>query len=346
MQAQSSNNGSQSSSSGSQSSNSGRTSSSHSVAQGWPELPTTVPLGMAGNGLDGDTIQIPGVDERTIVRPGLAILYRLAVGPGADHYARRFLAFERNPHARLGWHWPAFFAPAAWAGYRGLWLAGFFFSMLPLLAAMIFIQVSPALDGAHRAWAASAALFAWIIPGALAAACAHYLVYRNVRRRALDAERATEGAVMAAARLNASSSVSWRGAAVGMIATSLVYAAVLADLRGAWREHQVRSVVLASLEAVRTVESQVEATWSVNARLVPTQTAAVAGASGAAWAIDDVHVNPGNGRLRITFNDAFPELAGKSLLLAPTRDARQRVRWLCIPVAIEPIYLPESCRRA
>ncbi len=315
------------------------------VAPAWYDTPTTIVDMTVGGELDGDTIQIPGIDERTIVRPGLAILYRLAVGPGADHYARRFLAFERNPHARLAWHWPAFFAPAVWAGYRGLWLAGFFFSMVPLLAAMIFIQLAPALDGAHRAWAVSAAIFAWIMPGALAAACAHYLVYRDVRRRALDAERATEGAVMAAARLNATSSVSWGGAALGVVATALVYGAVLADLQGAWREHQVRSVVLASLESVRAVEEQVEVTWSANARLVPTQTAAVAGASDAGWAIEDVHVSPGNGRLRVTFSDALPELAGKSLLLAPTRDARQRVRWLCIPVGIEPVYLPEICRR-
>jgi hypothetical protein len=306
---------------------------------------TTVVDDAAAHALDGDTIQIPGADERTIVRPGLAILYRLAVGPGADHYARRFLAFERNPQARLGWHWPAFIAPAAWAGYRGLWFAVFFFSLVPLFAGMIFIQLSPALDGADRAWAASAALFAWIVPGALAAACAHYLVYRQVRRRALDAERATEGAVLAAARLNAASPVSWKGALLGLVATGFVYGAVVADLRGAWREHQVRGYVLGSLDAVRPVEAQVEASWSSNARLVPTQTAAVTGRGNAAWAIEDVHVSPGTGRLRVTFNQLLPELAGKSLLLAPTRDARQRVRWVCVPVGIESNYLPESCRR-
>lgn len=324
---------------------SGPLSRPHSVASARSERPPNVDHPAVLEGLDGDTIQIPGVEERTIVRPGLAILYRLAVGPGADHYARHFLAFERNPHARLGWHWPAFLFPAAWAGYRGLWLGVFFFSLLPLFVAMVFIQLSPALDGADRAWGASAALFGWILPGAIAAACAHYLVYRHVRRRALDAERATEGAVLAAARLNAQSPVSWKGAVLGVVATACVYGAVLADLRGAWHEHQVRGVVLASLDAVRAVEDQVEASWSSNARLVPTQTAAVAARSSAGWAIEDVHVSPGNGRLRVTFNQAVPELAGKSLLLAPTRDARQRVRWVCVPVAIEPIYLPEGCRR-
>lgn len=327
-------------------SKSGPRSRPHSGGPAWPDPPTTVVDNAAVHEpLDGDTVQIPGVDERTIVRPGLAILYRLAVGPGADHYARRFLAFERNPHARLGWHWPAFLAPAAWAGYRGLWLAVFFFSLLPLLATMIFIRLSPSLDGADRAWALSAAFFTWIVPGMLAAAAAHYLVYRRVRRRALDAERATEGAVLAAARLNALSPVTWKGALLGVGATALVYAAVLADLRGAWREHQVRGVVLGSLEGARAVQEQVEASWSSNARLVPTQTAAVAARTSAAWAIEDVHVSPGNGRLRVTFNQALPELAGKSLLLAPARDSRQRVRWVCVPVGIEPHYLPESCRR-
>jgi len=30
----------------------------------------------------------------TVVRPALAVLYRLAIGPHADRYAPRFLAFE------------------------------------------------------------------------------------------------------------------------------------------------------------------------------------------------------------------------------------------------------------
>ena len=39
--------------------------------------------------VDGET------DDERIVRPCLAILFRLAVGPAADYYAPRFLEYER-----------------------------------------------------------------------------------------------------------------------------------------------------------------------------------------------------------------------------------------------------------
>ena len=38
------------------------------------------------------------------VRPTLAVLYRLAVGPAADYYAPRFLKFEQAGHSAPGWH--------------------------------------------------------------------------------------------------------------------------------------------------------------------------------------------------------------------------------------------------
>ena len=39
-----------------------------------------------------------------------------------------------------------------------------------------------------------------------------------------------------------------------------------------------------------------------------------------------------------------PELAGRTILLAPRRDAQDRVQWLCVPVDIPHRYLPKACR--
>ena len=94
-----------------------------------------------------DTIRLPGVEgeARTVVRPALAVLFRVAVGPRADAYVPRFLDYERGGGPRAGWHWPAFLAGPVWAFYRKLWIAGivfivtFFVFLTPILIITLII---------------------------------------------------------------------------------------------------------------------------------------------------------------------------------------------------------------
>ena len=60
--------------------------------------------------------------------------------------------------------------------------------------------------------------------------------------------------------------------------------------------------------------------------------------------IADIDVNPVTGRVRVAFSALVPELAGRTLLLAPTRDADGHVQWMCVPVDIPTRYLPKECR--
>jgi hypothetical protein len=124
----------------------------------------------------------------------------------------------------------------------------------------------------------------------------------------------------------------------------LALGAVTTDLVDAYRDHTVRRQVRATLAAVRPVERRVEETWAW-ARLIPRQTASVAPGPAARKVIEDVHVDPANGRVRVRFGPSLPELAGKAILMAPTIDAQHRTRWMCIPVDIPTAYLPLECRR-
>ena len=60
-----------------------------------------------------DTVQLeplPGeieLEDERIVRPSLAILFRMAVGPAADYYAPRFLEYERVGRSFPSWNWAA-----------------------------------------------------------------------------------------------------------------------------------------------------------------------------------------------------------------------------------------------
>jgi len=292
----------------------------------------------------GDPIRMPGPSDVPIIRPALAMLYRLTVGPNADHYGARFLAYEKAGKPLASWNWPAFLAAPLWAAYRRLWIPALVFALLPLAGVMAFMSVSGAVDRAIGSWAMFALLLIWIIPGAIAASCADYLVYRRVRAQALAAERETANPVEAATRAASSGSVSWYGAAAGVAGMALIAAAVSHDLVGAWREHVVRDQIVATLAAVRSLEQEVESTW-MTARLVPSQLTALSRESVVRSIVEEVNVSPENGRLRVRFGATLPELSGKTILLAPVRTAQQQVRWLCVPVDITPQFLPPECRR-
>jgi hypothetical protein len=121
-----------------------------------------------------------------------------------------------------------------------------------------------------------------------------------------------------------------------------ILSVVVPPLHDAYVELGVRGRVKLALAAVRPLEGEVEAVWST-ARLVPRQTDVVRANAGAD-VIDDVHVHPLTGRIRLALGAAVPVLDGKTILLAPARGENDRWHWLCIPVDIPLRYLPEECR--
>ena len=105
-----------------------------------------------------DSVHLPEMpgqppDEK-MVRPSLAILFRMAVGPDADYYAPRFLEYERTGRSFPSWNWSAFMAPGVWAIYRRLWAPGIAFTVWPFLG----------LRCAGSPCRASATLGSWVLP--------------------------------------------------------------------------------------------------------------------------------------------------------------------------------------
>ena len=99
-----------------------------------------------------------------------------------------------------------------------------------------------------------------------------------------------------------------------------------------------------ALGALREIEDDVERGWKVS-RLLPKQSDHPGlRAHPASSLVSEVHADPATGRLRVVLSDAIAPLAGKTLLVAPTRDARDRWRWMCVPVEIAERYLPPECR--
>jgi hypothetical protein len=295
--------------------------------------------------IDGDTIAAVDDGDR-VVRPALAVLYRLAVGPAADYYTPRFLRYERAGHALPGWHWPAFLVPSFWAFYRKLWLPGVAYALLPLVGALAFTRLGSRFDESSPVWFASAVLAIWILPGLISALLANSLLYRRVRRQIGRAEAAA-GSVPRAARMlttrkpTSVASALMLGGGVLLIALGGSFD----RLREAYVDHAVRATVAESLNAVRWLQMEVEEQWwrfGVPAR-PPEAVRQLARES--APDLADVSVSEQNGRVRLGLGRSIPELAGKAILLAPSVDAWQRVHWLCVPIDIPQKYLPKDCRR-
>lgn len=298
--------------------------------------------------MDRATIRLPGAAgeaEEKVVRPALAVLFRLAVGPGADYYGPRFVAFERAGRGTAAWNWPALFLPAVWAFYRRLWGAGVAFTLLPLAGAAAVAWIAPWLDDATWLWAACAALLVFVLPGVTGASLANALLYRRVRARIHRAESRAANPSHAASEVCGSEPVSPVGAALfGALAVSVWLAAIGPLLTTAYDEHAVRVKVSKALAALAPVQRQVEESW-LTLRHWPRQGIEFPARAGAVL-FDEVSVDRETGRVKVAVGASIPELAGRAILLAPAVDRSDKLRWFCVPVGIPDRFLPQACRSA
>jgi hypothetical protein len=295
-----------------------------------------------------EAIRIPGAPEggERVIRPALFVLFRIAVGPSADYYGPRFLAFERAGRGGVAWHWPALFAPAVWAFYRKLWISGLVFALLPLAGAGTLDAIAPWFDESTLLWIACAALLVVVLPGVAGASLANALLYRRVRRSIRVAEAQSETASQVASRVAGGAPVAPQAALLlGALALALLLGGVGPVLVNAYNEHAVRVKVGKALAGVAPIKEQVENAWIHWGRLPRPALAMEIPARAGAVLFDEVEVDPSSGRVKLAVGPSIPELGGQSILLVPTVDRLERVQWFCVPVGIPDRYLPEVCRK-
>jgi hypothetical protein len=284
-------------------------------------------------------------DERR-VRPALAVLFRIAVGPNADYYARRFVKYERTGRSAPSWHWPAFALPTVWAFYRKLWGYGIACALLSVFGALAFTALDFDVGDSSLAWWAGAALSIWLIPNIVAATCANTFYYRHIRRLVHQAERNTRSAEAAASRLVKRGPTDLLLALLLGSGTLLFVSSLIGPrLQIAHHAHGIQVKIEQVMAAVKPLQRQVEEDWA-RGRSIPQRPDYRAVRAHQAYAlVDGVELNSANGRVRVDLGNAVPELEGRSILLAPAVDAWQKLRWLCVPIDIPAAYVPAACGR-
>jgi hypothetical protein len=295
-----------------------------------------------------DTVQLgldpEEVEDERIVRPSLAILFRMAVGPAADYYAPRFLEYERVRRSFPSWNWAAPWFPTVWAFYHKLWVAGLAFALWPVVAMEIFGLLDPYLGDSAFAAFACALLLLWVVPGIVAGLLANTLLYHKARELVRDAEAETPRTDEAARLLGERAPIAVGSAlllgGVAIISSLMVVAPVL---QTAVADRVVRTRVAEALAALRPLQRQIESGWDVAKSSLITPNYELVGQFGTDF-LAAVNVSLENGRVRVALGPLIPQLTGRSILLAPALDRDERVRWICVPIDIPARYLPHECK--
>jgi hypothetical protein len=278
------------------------------------------------------------------VRPALAVLFRIAVGPNADYYAHRFVGYERRGRSSLSWNWPAFILPTLWAFYRKLWAYGIACALLPLGGALAYAHFNLGGGESAAVWWAGAALFTWLLPAAVCASFANTFYYRRVRHLVRCAEANTRSAETAAKRLMKNGPTDILLAVLLGAGLLLCIGSVIGPrLQSAYHAHDMRARLEQVIAAVMPLQRQVEDYWA-RVHAIPRLPDYDAVRTQRAYAlVDRVNLNARNGRVRIDLGGSMPELQGRSILLAPAVDAWQKLHWLCVPIDIPVAYVPATC---
>jgi hypothetical protein len=288
----------------------------------------------------------PGEDEdERIVRPSLAILFRMAVGPDADYYGPRFLEYERTGRSFPSWNWAAFLAPGVWAIYRRLWGAGLAFSVWPFVALVVCWFALPSFSDTGLIGLAGAALAVWFSPGVVGALVANTLLHRKSRDLVQQAEARTPETDKAARWLSRRRVIAPFQAVAASAIMLTALGVVVPVFKSAYSDQLVKTRVAASIAAMRPLQRQLEE-WFMSRSPDDAPAIALAETHVDTPQLDKVTVSLVNGRVRLALDSSIPELSGRSILLAPAIDRWLQVRWICIPVDIPERYLPQECKQS
>jgi hypothetical protein len=291
---------------------------------------------------------VPGEpDDERVVRPSLAILFRMAIGPAADHYAPRFLEYERVGRSFPSWNSAAPWLPTAWAFYHKLWGPGLAFALWPVGAMAAFGFLDPYLGDSLLASLAGAVTLLWIVPGAVAGLVGDTLLYRETRRRVRDAEAVTLRPEEAARALGERPPIAL-GSAVLLGAAAIAFSLFVAapNLQTAVADRAVRTRVANALAALQPLQRQVEEGWGLARSSLIAPGYGIVGRQLGKDFLGAVNVSLENGRVRLALGPLIPELAGRYILLAPALGRDERVHWICVPVDVPARYLPHECRES
>ncbi len=264
------------------------------------------------------------------------------VGPKrAEFYAARFEKFA-NGGSSTSWHWPTFFLSSAWFLYRKMWLNAFLYWIVFPLAMLIVLTVLMMRIDEVTATAIYYGVYV-LVAFVLVPIFANRLYYKHVSGN-VDKINATnlsfEQKAMELERKGGTSI-----AAYVVLIIPFIIGIVAAISIPAYNDYTQRAQVAEGLNlaggakvAVTEYSLENDAWPATNAEAGLAPPEEISGNYVSQVIVDD-------GTINIVYGEnAESGIAGKSLILKPSRGESGTVEWQCASPYIEPRHLPAACR--
>lgn len=268
--------------------------------------------------------------------------YRSVIGYNNQaYYLRRFQRFD----AGLGsasWHWPAFFVTGFWLLYRKMWLHWLGYIALSWLV-IILLGAIGAAGESGKTLAGVLFLLYLLALFTLVPMYANALYHAHCRRKIANVAVHNAPPERQLGELAAAGGTSVLAIVIVLLLSAVPGVGVLAAVAlPAYQDYTVKARIAQALlygdGAAEAVARHYAAHQQVPASLQAADFNAPLPAG-----VQAITVNPNNGFVSVTLD--FAPLAGKSLLLVPSKGRDQQISWACTSTEVAARYLPPRCRQ-
>ncbi|WP_395702336.1 DUF2628 domain-containing protein [Aquabacterium sp.] len=269
--------------------------------------------------------------------------YRAVIGhQGQAHYLRRFQRFDAG-QGRASWHWPAFFVTGFWLLYRKMWLYWLGYVGLSWLLMFLLGAIGAAGEGG-KTFAGGLFLLYLLALFTLVPMYANALYHRHCRRKMAGVAMHDAPAQRQLGELAAVGGTSLLALAIVLVLSAVPGVGVLAAVAlPAYQDYTVKARVAQALVYADGAADAVGRHYGAHQQ-VPASLQAADFTAPPPAGVQAITVNPNNGFVTVTLD--FAPLAGKALLLVPSKGRDQQIAWACTSTEVAPRYLPPRCRPA
>ncbi len=269
--------------------------------------------------------------------------YRSVIGHSNQaYYLRRFQRMDAG-QGRASWHWPAFFVTGFWLLYRKMWLYWLGYVALSWLLMFLLGAIAAAGEGG-RLLAGTLFLLYLLALFTLVPMYANALYHRHCRRKMADVALHSAPAERQLGELAAAGGTSVLALVIVLVLSTVPGVGVLAAVAlPAYQDYTVKARLAQAL-AYGDGAAQAVARHYAASQQVPASLQAADFTTPPPTGVQAIRVNPNNGFVSMTLD--FAPLAGKTLLLVPSKGRDQSISWVCTSTDIAARFLPPRCRPA
>ncbi len=270
--------------------------------------------------------------------------YKAIIGPkNQDYYLEQFMQIDDAGKPVISWHWPAFLVTFWWLLYRKMWLPALGYFFLPyafMIALGIVSAIMPSLGGFIMGMGYIAYLVAIFIVVPL---YANYLYYHHCRRKIAEVSKGGKDELYQLGELTGKGGTSGIALIIIVIVSLVAVLGILAAIAiPAYSQYVTRAQTTVAYKVGSNAAQKVGDFYEQRHQL-PISLSEAGYSEPMPAAVREITMNPRNGVISITMDKG--QVRGMSLLMVPSEDAQNKVKWTCVSEEIPAGMLPQQCQK-